>query len=113
MIPLYALGSLENFKTFKKPLTSKWHLLRWARKFNHEHLYLYENFSLLKKHKPKELPWLFIGALLGYLRYWVIRLIPKPIKKYLQRFGYFVDLLKDKNAFDDPELTRALEIQSK
>ena len=112
MTPLYALDSLETFKTFHNPFLSKWHLLRIGRKLNREYVYMLENFPFMKKHKPKEMPWLYLGFTLGYIRYWAIRLLPVFVRKLLQPYGYFVDHLAEDDAFEDAELLERLRAAS-
>ena len=108
MIPIYILGSMDQFKGFEKPLRSNWDLLRWARKFNPTPGFVKDVFLAAKKHKPQILPWLSIIALFGYMRYWALRLIPGFVKKYLNRFGLFVSRIKEEHAFDDLELNKKL-----
>jgi hypothetical protein len=111
MTPIYALGKMEQFSTFKKPFRSNRDGLRLARKFNPRQGYVPEFFPFVREHKPDFLPWLFAGVALGYIRYWSIQLIPGIARKWLQRFGYFIDPLDSKYAFED-RATVAL-IQSK
>jgi len=104
MIPLYALGKLDQFKTFEKPLTSNHESLWWIRKFNPKRGFVKEIFSFTRKVKPDLVPWLRIAALAGHVRYRFVNLIPKPVQTWLIRFGYFDNPDKRKNAFEDPLL---------
>lgn len=114
MIPIYALGKMEKFKTFHKPITSDSDVLWWAKKFDPSTYFvkessggfLKETFSFVRKHKPSLVPWLRIAVLIGSLRFWIIKLIPKPTRNWLQRFGYFIDPLVQDNAFEDLEVSR-------
>ena len=107
MIPLFALGKLEKFKTFEKPFTSKREGLWWARKYSVERVFNEEVFPFVKKHKPEWLPWLKAGAALGVLRYWlVVRLSPGFIRKWLRRYGYFVSRNEAQDAYEVPEISQ-------
>ena len=56
---------------------------------------------IAKKHRPELLPWLRLAAFLGTIRHLLMRLIPNLAKKWLQRYGYFLDLIENN---DDPEI---------
>lgn len=101
MVPLYAIGALGNFKTFKKPFRTNKDVLWIARKFNPTQGYVPESFSFVKEYKPRLFPWLTAATFLGYLRYWLLKSIPIFIKIKLKRYGYFVDRLKEEDAFED------------
>jgi len=58
------------------------------------------------------IPWLRMAILLGTIRHWCLKLIPKPVKKWLQRFGYFIDPLIQDHAFNDPEIDQFIESSS-
>jgi hypothetical protein len=76
-----------------------------ARKFDpRKDKYAPEIFSFIKKTKPDLLPWLGLAALIGTIRYWLIWCLPGFIKKWLAKYGYFVDSLKQEHAFDNPEI---------
>jgi hypothetical protein len=109
MIPIYALGKMDNFKTFEKPFTTNSAYLWWARKFDPSRDYVIEMFPFVRRVRPRLMPWLRMAALAGYMRYWLVKLTPKPAQRVFQRFGYFVDLLTHENAFEDPELTEFLK----
>jgi hypothetical protein len=111
MVPLYALGALDKFTTFKKPFMSNRDGLWVARKFNPTQGYVPESFHIVKEHKPDFLPWLTAATLLGYIRYWLLKIIPGFIQKKLRRFGYFVDPLKEENAFEDPSIIQLIRSQ--
>ena len=108
MIPLYALGSMEKFQTFSKPIMVNREGLWWARKFDLTKNYVPEIIPFVRKHKPDLVLWLRIAAVLGFVRFWFLRLIPEFIKIRLRQYGFFVDPLKEKNAFDDPEIIRLI-----
>jgi hypothetical protein len=101
MTPIYVLGKMEKFSTFKKPFRTDRDGLKLARKFNPTQGYVPEFFPFVREHKPDFLPWLFAGVVLGYLRYWSLKLIPGFARKWLRRFGYFFDPLDSKYAFED------------
>ena len=113
MVPLYALGNLEKFVTFQRPLKSNKDALYWARKFNPELGFVTETFDLVKKQKPDLLPWLRVAAALGTIRFWIFRLIPNFVKNFLQRYGYFVDDYKDENAFEDYDVMEWIAAHAK
>ena len=102
MIPIYALGEMEQFHTFPRPLRSNRDVLRWARKFDASPVYAPEIYPFLRKHKPGMLPWLRLAVFLGYLRRWAIMLLPVSLKRYLQRFGHFTDHIQEEGAFENP-----------
>jgi hypothetical protein len=106
MVPLYALGTLDKFTTFRKPFRKNRDGLWVARKFNPVQGYIPETISFVRQHKPDFLPWLLLATLIGYIRFWMLALIPKPVRKWLNHFGYFVDPLKVENAFEDPSVIR-------
>jgi hypothetical protein len=107
MIPLYALGKLENFKTFEKPFRTNRDGLWWARKYSTERVFGGEIFPFVKKHKPEWLPWLRAGAALGSVRFWLfVKLVPGFMKKWLRRYGYFVARNEAPDAFEFPEVSQ-------
>jgi len=111
MLPIYALGKMEHFETFTKPLRSDRDVLRWARKFDPYPEYTLENYAFLRKHKPSLLPWLSLTIGLGYLRNTAILLLPGFIKKWLQRYGHFIDHREEENAFENLEISAAISSQ--
>ena len=111
MVPLYALGVMDKFSTFKKPFRSNRDGLWVARKFNPTQRYLPETYPFVKMHKPDFFPWLTAATVLGYLRYWLLRLIPRFIKQKFRRFGYFVDHRKEENTFEDPSILQLIQAQ--
>jgi len=113
MIPLYALRTMDKFTTFKKPFRTNRDGLWVARKFNPVQGYVPETISFVRQHKPDFLPWLFAATFIGYIRFWMLSLIPKPIRKWLNRFGYFVDHLKEENAFEDPSVIQWIQSLNK
>lgn len=108
MIPIYALEKMDKFTTFEKPFRSNLEILWWARKFDPSKFYVKEMFPFIRRVKPALIAWLRIAALTGYVRYWLLKIIPKPARRWLQRFGFFVDPLAVKNAFEDPALAEFL-----
>jgi len=103
MVPLYALGKMNRFNTFLKPFKSNRDTLWWARKFDpRKENYAPEIFPFTKKHKQDLLIWLRFAAALGTARYLMLKLLPDFIKKWLRRYGFFIDKHKQENAFDNP-----------
>jgi hypothetical protein len=90
MIPLYALGVLDRYKTFEKPLKKNSDGLIWARKFSLRHNFVTEMFPFVRQHKPDFLPWLYLAAVFGYIRYLIVKFMPGFLKHRFRRFGYFV-----------------------
>jgi len=109
MIPLYALGKMEKFKTFEKPLITNRDGLWWARKFNLKQDFVSEMFPFVNKHKPDLLPWLYIAALLGFVRYKIIRNIPRFLMVWLRRHGHFVTRREAPHIFEIPEITHLIQ----
>jgi len=101
MIPIYALGKMDKFKTFYKPFTSNRDCLWWARKFDPSRSYVREIIPFTRKVNPGLVSWLQVAALVGYGRYTFLRLIPKPVRNWLKRYGFFVDPLAQENVFED------------
>jgi hypothetical protein len=109
MIPLYAMGKLRDFPTFRKPFKSNPAVLWWARKFSPQRVYSREIFPFVKKHNPALTPWLRIAAALGVVRYWVfIKFLPGFVKKWLRRYGYFTDRNEALDAYEIPEITQSI-----
>jgi hypothetical protein len=108
MVPLYALDVMGEFATFKKPFRTNRDGLWVARKFNPSQGYVPETTQFVREHKPDFLPWLIAATLLGTIRYWLLKMIPGFLKKGLERFGYFVDPLKEENAFEDPAIIQLI-----
>jgi len=96
---------MEKFKTFSKPFTSNRGILWMARKFNPSKRYVKELFPFTRRIKPNLIHRLYAAALLGYLCYWLLKLIPEAVRPRLHRFGYFVETLAAVNAFEDPEVS--------
>ena len=111
MLPLYALGLLEQYGTFVQLLKKDRDTLRLASKYDPYSDHVPTNYVFFRKHKPSLLPWLRAAALFGTLRFWLLRLIPGFIKTRLQRYGYFIDPFKAEYAFNNPEIIQALEAQ--
>jgi hypothetical protein len=108
MIPLYALGTLGEFKTFARPLKTNKDGLWWARKFSLRQDFFGEIFPFVKKHKPDLLPWLRVAASIGYVRYWMVKNLPAFAKKWLRRYGYFVLRNESPNSYEMPEIVRLI-----
>jgi hypothetical protein len=89
MIPLYALDLLEDFETFEHPFKKDRDILWWARKFNPTYKFVAELFPFAKLKKPRIVPWLILAAILGYFRYWLVTYLPRPIKHWLQKYGFY------------------------
>jgi hypothetical protein len=109
MLPIYALGKMDKFMTFEKPLENNYEGLWWARKFNPAPGFVREIFPFAKKHKRDFVPWLRVAALLGYLRYWIVQIIPGFVKDLLRRFGYFEIVPMEKFVFEDEKVIKLIE----
>ena len=109
MIPLYALGKLDQFKGFEKPFRTDRDVLWWARKYSAERVFTKEIFPFVKEHKPDWLPWLRAGAALGTLRWLTLKLMPVFVKKWLRRFGYFVNRNEAMDAYENPAITQIIK----
>ena len=108
MIPLFALDKMTQFSTFKKPIKSNRDILLWARKFDPSNNYFPEMIPFIKQHKKELLPWLRLCYLLGTIRYQGIRLIPGVFKRFLSRFGYFIDSKLEQDAYENQEVIKLL-----
>jgi hypothetical protein len=109
MIPIYALGKMNAFKTFERPITSNRDGLWWARKYSTERVYAGEMFPFVKTHKPDWLPWLRSAQALGVIRHWLfVRLLPGFIKKWLHRYGYFTVRNEAPDAYEIPAITQLI-----
>lgn len=112
MIPIYAMGKIEKFTTFDKPLKSNKDILRWAKKFDPSTYFvkessggfLKETFAFIRHNKPSMILWLRFAVILGTLRFWAIKFISKQMRHRLQRFGYFRDPLVQDHAFENLEV---------
>lgn len=105
MIPIYALGKMDKFRTFSSPFSSNHQLFRWARKFDPSKDYVKEIFPFVRRINPILIKWLWGAALMGNLRYMLLKLIPKSIRKHIQRFGFFVDPLAEPNTFENSTIS--------
>ena len=108
MIPIYALGKTDEFKTFAKPLKSNKDGLWWIRKFSMRHDFVSEMYPFVRKHKPDFSPWLRMAALFGMIRYWLVTNLPGPIKHWLRRYGYYVTRNEAPDCYEIPEITKLL-----
>jgi len=108
MIPLYALGKLDRYGTFAKPIKKNWEGLRWARKFSLRHNFFTEMFPFVKKHKPGFLPWLRLATFLGYFRYLLVTHPPKFARQWLRRFGYYITRNEAADAYELEEITQLI-----
>jgi len=108
MIPLFALGKMEKFKTFEKPFKSNRDGLWWARKYSADRVFSKELFPFVRKHRPGWLPWLRAGAALGTVRWIAIRLTPGFVRKWLRRYGYFVNSNDAPDAYENPEISQQI-----
>jgi hypothetical protein len=110
MIPIYALGKMDRFATFSQPFKSDRDGLRWARKYSLQRIYIHEILPFVKEHKPGWIPWLIIAAALGTLRYGLfVRFLPGFVKKWLRRYGYFLNRNESPRAYEVPEITRQIQ----
>jgi hypothetical protein len=101
MIPIYALGKMDKFKTFHRPFTSNRDCLWWARKFSPSKGYVEEIIPFARRVNPGLVTWLYMAAFLGYGRLTFLKFIPNPVRNWLKRFGLFVDPLAQKYVFED------------
>jgi hypothetical protein len=108
MIPLYALGVLDKFKTFEKPIQKNWEILWYARKFNLRSNYVSEMYPYLRRKKPDLIPWLVLTTILGYLRYILINYLPKVVRHRLRRYGYFVSHNDAPDAYENHEVIQII-----
>jgi len=102
MIPIYALGKMNKFTTFEKPFRSNNETLWWARKFDPSQNHVREIFPFVGRIKPDLLPWIRCASLAGYVHYWVMKIIPNPLRRWLQPFGFYKNTMTQKGAYDDP-----------
>lgn len=109
MISLYALGKLDQFTTFAKPMKTNKDGLWWVRKFSFFHDYASETLPFVKRHKPDFLPWLRVAVFFGKIRYWLMTHLPRPLKKWMRRFGYFIPRNEALDAYEIPEITQLLK----
>jgi hypothetical protein len=117
MIPLYAMGKMEKFKTFQKPIRSDRESLWWARKFDpskyfvkeSSHGFIKETLTFVRKHKSTMIPWLRVAIILGTIRHWCLKLVPKSVQTRLQRFGYYKNSMIQEGAFENIEINDAIE----
>ena len=112
MIPLYALGKLDRFTTFKKPFKSNRDVLLWARKYSPKGDYEPDILKFVKKNKPGLLPWVITAAIFGTIRWLFTRFVPKSLAKRLRRFGYYPQSPGAPDAYEVPEVTSFLQGQS-
>jgi hypothetical protein len=108
MVPIYALGRMKEFTTFVEPFRSNRDVLRWARKFSPTQISMPDLFAFVREYKPDLIPWLRFAVFFGSVRYHLLNRIPESIKKWLQRYGYYVDPFKQGNAFEDLEMIRLI-----
>jgi hypothetical protein len=109
MIPIYALGKIYKFKSFEKPFKTNRDGLWWARKYSSDRVFMSELFPFVKKYKPDWLPWLRAASILGNLRYLlVVKLLPGFMKKWLRRYGYFINRNDAPDAYENPEVTQQI-----
>jgi hypothetical protein len=110
MLPIYALGRMDDFVTFLKPLKNNREGLWWARKFDPSKSYFTkEVFRFAKVHNKRLVFWIRAGVVLGYVRSWILNLIPGFVKQWFQRYGHFVDPLKEKDVFEDLDVIRTIQ----
>jgi hypothetical protein len=108
MIPLYALGVLDKYNTFEKPIEKNREILWYARKFNLTHNFISEMFIYLSQKKSKLIPWLYLATILGYLRYWLVKYLPPFIKRWLRKYGYFVPRNEAPDSYELHSITQIL-----
>jgi hypothetical protein len=109
MLPIFALGSMDDFVTFSKPMKNNLDGLKWARKFDPTKAYFTkEVIEFARVHKKGMVFWIRVGIILGYIRSWILKLIPGFVKKWLQPYGYFVDPLKEKDLFENSDVIQSI-----
>ncbi|MCJ7703791.1 MAG: hypothetical protein MUO62_19605 [Anaerolineales bacterium] len=111
MIPLFALGKLDLFKTFARPFRKNWEGLWWARKFSLRHDFVTEMFPFVKHHKPDFVLWLRIAAFLGYIRYFLVTRMPGFVRHWLRRFGYYVTRNEEPEAYELAKVTETIRAE--
>jgi len=109
MIPIYALGRMAQFETFSKPLRSNRSCLWWARKYSPYPGFTGEIIPFVQKYKGEMVPWLRVAALFGMMRYQLLKLVPRVVKRWLQRFGYFIDPFTKQDTYENIEVVKFLE----
>ncbi|MCP4140513.1 MAG: hypothetical protein GY755_09520 [Chloroflexi bacterium] len=109
MIPLYTLGVMEKYIQFEKPIQKNWEVIWYARKFNLRSNYLTELFPYLRNHKPELIPWLYLASILGHLRHWAVKNLPKFIKHWLRSYGYFVTSDEAPDAYEIHQITELIQ----
>ncbi len=111
MIPLYIFGVLDKYKKFEKPIQKNREVLWYARKFGQWSNFYFVNeitpFS--KRFKPDLKPWLYLATILGYLRYWIVKYLPSPAKRWLRRYGYFITRNEALDAYEIHEITELIQ----
>ena len=112
MFTLYAMGKMKEFKTFSKPFKIHRDILWLARKYDpQKDNYAPEAFLIAKKYNPTTLSWLYLAAFLGTIRHNILKLLPVWIKKWLRRYGYFLDP-NGENALDNPAILSLIRSSS-
>jgi hypothetical protein len=110
MIPIYALGQMDRFRTFQKPIQSNRDGLWWARKYSSRRIYNHEILPFVREHKPGWMPWLIAARVLGTLRYGLfVRFMPGFMKKWLRRYGYFIERNEAPNAYENPQIIEQIK----
>ncbi|MBI9043696.1 MAG: hypothetical protein JEZ06_04375 [Anaerolineaceae bacterium] len=109
MIPLYSLAKLVNFKTFDKPFTRNWDLIRYSRKYKQTYNFAKEFLPFIQRTNKKLLPWIIITNFMGTFRSLIIKYLPGSIKVFLRRFGYFKPRNDSANAYEVPEVSQLIK----
>jgi hypothetical protein len=112
MIPLYALGKLEKFKTFAKPIKNNWEGLWWARKFSLRHNFITEMFPFVRQHKPDFVLWLRVASIFGYFRHYLVTKMPRLAKQWLRKYGYYINRNEAPDAYELLEITDLIRGQN-
>ncbi|MFC1878657.1 hypothetical protein ACFLZW_01965 [Chloroflexota bacterium] len=116
MLPIYALGKMRDFQTFTEPLKNDRSGLRLAPVFDPYSDHTPTNTAFFKRHKPGLLPWLRAAALLGGIRFWLMRCLrfllvrftPQFIKDRLKQSRYYLTKFRHPYAFDNPDIIQRL-----
>ena len=108
MIPLYALGVLDKFTTFEKPIKKNAEILWYARKLKLPNTYVGEISKFLKRKRPELAPWFSLAVMLGSLRHLFIKYLPNFIRQWLRRYGYFSPHNESPDAYENLAVTQLI-----
>lgn len=109
LIVLYLLGKGEEFETFKKPFLKDRDIFRWARSFDPSRNFVPETIRFVKVHNRRMIPVVYLALVLGYMRYWLVRLTPRFVRRPLRRFGFFRPLWLDDMDYEMPDVLHEIK----